>query len=87
MDELSTRLLEVKAGCFVGNISVNHLLYADDLCCFSQSLDGLQDLLNVCTHYAMEHEMVINNDQSIGILFRSKRLALSSCLITGLAIK
>ena len=78
MDEqLSTRLSEVKARCFVGNVSGNHLMYADDLCCFSSSMDSLQDLLNVCSHYAVEHDMVINNDKSVETLFRSKRFALS----------
>ena len=49
MDELPTRLSDVKGGCFVGNIRANYLLYADNLCSFSPSLDGLQDLLNVCS--------------------------------------
>ena len=30
MFELSIRLSNVKAGCFVANIPVNHLLHADD---------------------------------------------------------
>ena len=62
----------------MGNSRVNHLLYANDLCCISTSLDGLQDLLNVCSHYAAEYEIiVINNGRSVEILFRSKRFALS----------
>ena len=77
MFELSIRLSDVKVGCFGANIPVNHLLHADDLCCFSPSLGGLQDLLNVCRHYAVEHVVVIINDKSVGMLFRSKRFALS----------
>ena len=66
----------------MGNIRVNHLLYqyrmyADGLHCFSSSLDGLQDLLNVYSHYVVEHDMVINNDKSVEILFCSKPFALS----------
>ena len=77
VDELSIRLSEVKAGCFVRNIRVNRLMYVDDLCCFSPSLDGLQDLLNVYSHYAVEHDIVVNNDKSEGILFHSIQFALS----------
>ena len=79
MFELSIRQSDVKLGFFVANIPVNHLLHADDLCCFSPSLDGLQDLLNVYSHYAVEHGMVIINDKSEGMLFRVKRFA-SPCM-------
>ena len=42
IDNLSVKLNCVKAGCFLGNSRLNHIIYADDLCCFSPSLDGLQ---------------------------------------------
>ena len=46
-DDLSDRLNAVQAGCFFGNKRINHLMYADDLCCFAPSFDGLQDLVNI----------------------------------------
>ena len=42
IDDLSVKLNCVKAGCFLGNSRLKHIIYADDLCCFSPSLDGLQ---------------------------------------------
>ena len=35
IDDLSVKLNCVKAGCFLGNSRLNHIIYADDLCCFS----------------------------------------------------
>ena len=34
-NDLSFRLNAVQAGCFVGNKRINHLMYADDFCCFA----------------------------------------------------
>ena len=34
IDDLSKELKKIKVGCFVGKSLVNHLLFADDLCCF-----------------------------------------------------
>ena len=40
IDNLSMELNKLQAGCCIGNILINHILFADDLCCFSASLDG-----------------------------------------------
>ena len=58
IDDLLFKLNCVKAGCFLVNSRLNHIIYVDDLCCFSPSLHGLQDLLNVCSNYAVEHDIV-----------------------------
>ena len=60
IDDLSVKLNCVKAGCFLGNSRLNHIIYADDLYCFFSSLDGLQDLLNVCSNYAVEPNITFN---------------------------
>ena len=78
IDDLSVKLNCVKAGCFLGNSRLNHIIYADDLCCFFPSLDGLQDLLNVCNNYAVEHDITFNCSKSVGVLFLPKYLSLSN---------
>ena len=78
IDDLSVKLNCVKTGCFLGNSRLNHIIYADDLCCFSPSLDGLQDLLNVCSNYAVEHNITFNCSKSVGVLFLPKYLSLSN---------
>ena len=69
IDGLSVKLNCVKAGYFLGNSRLIHIIYADDLCCFSPSLDGLQDLLNVCSNYAVEHDITFNCSKSVGVAY------------------
>ena len=39
---------------------------------------GLQDLLNVCSNYAVEHDITFNSSKSVGVLFLLKYLSLSN---------
>jgi len=39
-DELSIQLGSARVGCTVGNMIVNHLMFADDICVFSHSING-----------------------------------------------
>ena len=55
LDELSIQLGSARVGCTVGNMVVNRLMFADDICVFSPSISGLQCLLNICGDYAAEH--------------------------------
>ena len=59
IDDLSVELNCVKAGCFLGNSRLNHIICADDLCCLSASLDSLQDLVNVCSNYAVKYDITL----------------------------
>ena len=46
IDDLSVKLNKlIQAGCCIGNNLINHILFADDLRCFSASLDGLQSIV------------------------------------------
>ena len=42
------------------NMSVNHFSYADDMAILSPSASGLQKLLNICSSYAIEHDIIYN---------------------------
>ena len=59
-DDLSKELNKIKVGCFVGKYLVNHLLFADDLCCFCPSIYGLQCIIDVCHSYASSHNIIFN---------------------------
>jgi len=72
MDDLSRKLNKMEAGCLVGNEKINHLMYADDLCCFCPSMAGLRDLVDICSHYAISHDIIFNAKKSVGVLFHVK---------------
>ena len=61
----------------VGNALVNHLFFADDICLLSPSFSGLQDLVDICSSYAMPHNIVFNRKKSVDVLFPSKGFVLS----------
>jgi len=74
LDELSIQLGSARVGCTVGNMVVNYLMFADDICVFSPSISGLQCLLNICGGYAAEHEITFNCNKTIGVLFCPKSI-------------
>ena len=57
IDDLLVKLNKIKAGCYIRNALLNHILFADDLCCFSPSLDGLQLLVDACSEFAAENDL------------------------------
>jgi len=80
LDELSDQLGSARVGCTVGNMGVNHLMFADDICVFSPNISGLQYLLNICGDYAAEHKIGFNCIKTIGVLFCPKKVS-TTCSI------
>ena len=74
IDDLTHNSNNVKSG----NYCLNHIMFADDICLFSASLVGLQDLLNTCYQYAQSYKMLFNCSKSFGMLFAPKIFNLSS---------
>ena len=71
--DLLVKLNKIKAGCYIGNSLLNHILFADDLGCFSPSLDGLQLLVDACFEFAAKNDIIFNCEKSFGILSASLR--------------
>lgn len=63
LDDLSTLLSKTSAGCYI-DICVNHLFYADDLCLLAPSAMGLQQLINICSVYGADHDILFNAAKS-----------------------
>ena len=72
-DNLSANLNKIYAGCYCGNIVINHLLYADDLVIFAPSAKGLQKLLDVCSNYGFSHDIMYNASKSKVMYFGSRK--------------
>ena len=65
MDDLSCMLSETNVGCFINNVCVNHLFYADDCVIMAPSPYALQLLINVCDKYANENEIKYNTKKTV----------------------
>jgi len=74
LDDKTKKLGSARVGCTVGNMFVNHLMFADDICVFSPSIRGLQCLLNICGDYAAEHEITFDSNKTNGVLFSQKSI-------------
>ena len=55
----------------------NHLLFADDAVVFAPSAKGLQQLLDICSKFAVSHRVVFNVAKSQCLIVKSKNKLLS----------
>ena len=52
--------------------SLNHLIFADDICVFCPSVRWLQRILDVCQTYAESHGIVFNCNKTVSMTFKAK---------------
>ena len=60
LGDLSLELNNIKAGCYIGEVLLNHLTFADDIYVLCSSVRGLQSILDVCQAYAESHKIIWN---------------------------
>ena len=75
LDDLSYVLNKELNGCHMGNAKVNHIMFADDLCCICPSIYGLQKLLLKCEEYASIHNIIFNHSKTVGMMFNCNKTA------------
>ena len=54
----------------IGGQLLNHLCYADDMCLISISSADMQELLNVCHSYSIDHSLLYNGNKSYSLCFK-----------------
>ena len=72
IDQLSYSLNQIATGCCVGDNCLNHLIYADYICCFSPSIEDLQELIDICCDYAHTHKISFTAKKTVCVVFPSK---------------
>ena len=72
MDDLSNMLIRSGVGCYIDNVCVNHVFYADDLCAIA-----LQELLNICHSYSIIVDLNFNPKKSVCFAFTPRLFKLS----------
>ena len=73
VDNLSIQLNNSGVGCIVSNVIVNHLAYADDMILLAPSSRALQSLLNICSLYAVHHDITYSTEKSFCMISWPKR--------------
>ena len=74
MDKLSIALNSSGIRGYLGNVFLNHLCHADDLCLISLSSTGMQQLLKICQNYAIDHQLLYSGSYSYSLCFNSKSI-------------
>ena len=73
IDEISKKLNEItNVGCTSGDIVVNNLLYADDMCLMAPSAKGLQMLIDVCVKQANLLDLKYNTKKTFCMCIQPK---------------
>ena len=62
MDELLIKLRNLGIGCHISGVFFGAALYADDLVLLAPSRNALQKMLDLCSEYAGEHNLVFSTD-------------------------
>jgi len=69
LDYLSSELNNIKAGRYIGEVLLNHLMFADDISVFCPSICWLQRILDVCQAYAESHGIIFNSKKTVCMTF------------------
>ena len=69
IDNLGIKLKHSGYGCHVDNIFMGALSYADDITLLSQSLRGLNKMLEICAKFADNFDITFNSTKTLRIKF------------------
>ena len=69
IDELLTRLGDLRVGCYVGNTFCGALSYADDILLLAPTRLGVRAMLSVCESFANEYHVIFNAEKSKLLVF------------------
>jgi len=67
MDVLVSRLRSASFGCKILDTYYGCLLYADDIVLLAHTLNGMQQMLNICTEFGIEYDVKFNDTKSVAM--------------------
>ncbi len=73
IDGLLGRLKESGIGCYMGNSYVGGMGYADDIKLLCPSLNGMQQMVDMCVDYADEYNIKFKGSKSCMLLFKGRQ--------------
>ncbi|XP_045454766.1 uncharacterized protein LOC123664214 [Melitaea cinxia] len=72
INELIGELSSTHTGCYIDNVCVNNISYADDMVLLGPTVGAIRRLLNICASYAREHGLTYNAKKSKILVFKGK---------------
>jgi len=82
------RLRHHGLGCKLFDIFHECLLYADDILLLSRTVNGMQEMLDICDEFACDFDIKFNTTKSVAIRIGSRyNIQCSSFILSGTEIK
>ena len=75
MNGLSAAFSLCKAGCYIDDQCMNHLMYADDICVMAPTIEQ-RLLLAVCYEYGITNDLIYNPLKSVCMVFKPRHFKL-----------
>ena len=72
VNQLTDGLLSCNAGCYINDMCINHVMYADDICLLAPSASAMQSVLDVCYDYGSDNDILFNPIKSVYTIFKPK---------------
>jgi len=72
LDDLSLEPSNIKAGCYIDEILLNHLTFVDDICVLCPGVRGLQRIPDLCQASVGLHEIIFNCSKTVCIMSKAK---------------
>ena len=60
VNQLTDRLLSCNAGCYINDMCINHVMYADDICLLAPRASAMQSWLDVFYDYCSDNDILFN---------------------------
>ncbi len=74
MDELRYRLSMSHTGCYIGSTFTGAFGYADDIALLTSSVSSCRALLDICSCFAHDYEVIFNQTKSKVLVYGSGTL-------------
>ena len=65
IDNLLILLTDSGYGCHINDVFMGALSYTDDITLLSPSLNGLNNMLKICSQYAIDFDITFNSKNSM----------------------
>ena len=72
MNNLTNKLIDCKAGCYIDMQCINYVLYADDICLMTATTTAMQCMLDISYNYGLDSDVLFNPLKSVCTLFKPK---------------
>ena len=86
VEDLLTRLKDLKKGCYFAGIFAAALFYADDMAILAPSIRGLNALLDICGAYCLEWDICLNAKKSRNLYFGKSIVITHEIVLNGRSI-